>query len=473
MQMSISEMFVTFAQPLCIFVLLTSITGLAAIALAASQERKTVALWFLLGVIVAIVKIWLLQKTPQWGDANVDSRIYLLHAEALSLHWQGQPVDSRFYQLNGFLNWWIPSQGYLWRPEIQIPYSSVFGTYEWFYSALLACWHLITDDWQFWAMYSNAAFAGAFPAASYGIARQLGASPQVATVAAMLTMFDPSAGVNASWLLKDTLAGLFAILSIWALLKTLRTPDRPTTAILCLAIAGMSVTRFAAYAAFLLSLVIMFVLYLQRISSQTIFRVSITTIGSVLLFGVLFSAPTIPTHRSLLDSAIMPVTAKSQTLVERDESNVSYDPSVGLWQERFAEDPVGAIINSVTRSLFSPFPPVSALINSAAKSLFSSGPWFNASHGVSGTNAIELYYLGMPLWIICLPGILWGVLICVRIPDGAGFFVACMLLLLFGAYTLFLGEWSTRQRVFMLPVLFSYAAIGWNDLRSRYRSLVA
>jgi hypothetical protein len=41
------------------------------------------------------------------------------------------------------------------------------------------------------------------------------------------------------------------------------------------------------------------------------------------------------------------------------------------------------------------------------------------------------------------------------------------------AYTIFLGEWSTRQRVFMMPVFFAFAALGFDSLmRSRSRAPV-
>jgi hypothetical protein len=42
------------------------------------------------------------------------------------------------------------------------------------------------------------------------------------------------------------------------------------------------------------------------------------------------------------------------------------------------------------------------------------------------------------------------------------------------AYITFFGEWSTRQRIFMIPLFFAFAAIGWekiwNLLRIRCRS---
>lgn len=449
--MSIFEALESLAPPFGIFIVLASITGLITTALAATRERKAVAAWYLLGVTAVIIKIWLIQMAPQWADVSLDSQLYKVHAEAFSLHWQDQSVDAQVYRLNGFLNGWDSSFGPLWRPDMQIPYASVFGTYEWLYAAFLGSWRLVTTDWQFWAMYSNAAFAGAFPAASFGIVRHLGGSPRVAAVAALATLIDPSIGVNAAWLLKDTLAGLFAVIAIWATLKTLRTPGWSTVLILCVAATGLSLTRFAAYAALLLSLVLLLSFFFSRISSQTISRLGIAAIGSAMFFGVFYSIPKIPTPTMLVGAILTPVSAQKDTLVASKESNEAYDPSVAIWHEHLTKDPIGAIFTSAARSLFAPY------------------PWVIVSHGLSGTNGTELYYLGMPIWILCLPGILWGALICIRMPNGGGFFVACVLLALLSAYTLFLGEWSTRQRVFMLPVFFAYAAIGWNDLRSKYR----
>jgi len=45
-----------------------------------------------------------------------------------------------------------------------------------------------------------------------------------------------------------------------------------------------------------------------------------------------------------------------------------------------------------------------------------------------------------------------------------GFFVILFLGALLVVYTIFHGEWSTRQRVFALPIFFSLAAIGWSSL---------
>lgn len=449
------EVIASFALPASFFLALAGIIVLITVALTGDQERKAIVICYLLGLFAALVKIWLLQKAPQWADVSLDSNLYQLHAEAFSLHWLGQPIDARAFRLNGFINWRMVFHDDLWRPEMPISYASVFGTHEWLYAALLGCWHLITVDWQLWAMYSNAVFAAAFPAASYGIVRCLGGGTGVAKAAAALTLIDPSTGVNASWLLKDTLAGLFAVLAIWATLKTLREPAWSTALILCLAAAGLSMTRFVAYVALVLALVFLLIRFFRHLPARIITRLNLSLVGSLMLFGGLYAAPQIPTPVSLLKSVIMPISAQKHTLAADDQSDEAYDLSVALWHARLAESPLSALVTSAARTLFAPY------------------PWVVVSHGLSGTNGIELYYLGMPLWIICLPGIVWGILICMQRPHGSGFFIFCMLFGLLGAYTLFLGEWSTRQRVFMLPIFFAYAAIGWNDLRSKYLEQVA
>lgn len=437
-------------QPFVVFIFLAGLTCLTTVALAGPHERKLTIGWYFLGITAVAIKIWILQKAPQWTDVSLDSQLYKIHAEAFSLHWSGESVDAQTFRLNGFLNGWESSLGSLWRPDMQLPYASVFGTYEWLYSSFIGGWRVLTSDWEFWATYSNAVFAGAFPAASYGITKHLGGENRVASIAALITLFDPSIGVNAAWLLKDTLAGFFAVLAIWAALRSFRSSTGVSTIILGLSITGLSLTRFAAYAALLLALALFSCFYFKHVSSRVVFRIASAVMGSALLFGLFYSVPKIPTPVAMFSSALTPFTAQRDTLVSKESAD-SYDPTVGAWHDQFTKDPVRALIVSVARSLFAPY------------------PWIAIQHGISGTNGIELYYLGMPIWILCLPGILWGIFICIKRSRGEGFFVACILLALLSAYTLFLGEWSTRQRVFMLPIFFCFAAIGWDDVRSRYR----
>lgn len=436
------------------FVALLMSVVMTAVALSAQKDRRPAALWCLSGFLAACLKVWLIQQTPQWLDVSPDSRLYQLHAQALALHWQGEPVDALSYKLHGFLASWASGRGLAWDPDMTIAYSGVLGTHEWLYAALLGGWQLITDDWIVWATYSNAALAAMFPAAAYGIARCLGASPKVASVAAVLALVDPSSGVNASWLLKDTLAGFLAVTAIWGVLRTLQAPDESAPLVLLTAAAGLACVRFAGFAALLLAVVVISMTLFGRIWRQSLKHLGICVLASLVLFSVLYSSPQPLTLRSLVIATALPLEAQEATL-NADEGQRASDSTVMDWQTRWREDPLMAIVTSVARTLFAPY------------------PWVALTHGLSGTNSIELYYPGLVLWIACLPGILWGIPTSLRRAPREGLFLACMLLALLGAYTLFLGEWSTRQRVFMLPVFFGYAAVGWHDLYRRSKALVA
>lgn len=48
-------------------------------------------------------------------------------------------------------------------------------------------------------------------------------------------------------------------------------------------------------------------------------------------------------------------------------------------------------------------------------------------------------------------------------------FILCIALLVVGTYVVVMGEWSTRQRAYLLPFLYALAVIGyadWTDRRS-------
>lgn len=430
------------------FIALLMGVGITVASVAAREDRKSVVAWCLLGFLVSCFKVWLVLQTSQWLDVSPDSRQYQLHAQALAMHWQGEPVDAVSHKLHGFLASWASGHGRVWEPQMDLAYTSVLGTHEWLYAATLGGWRLLTDDWFFWATYSNAALAALFPAASYGIARCLGASSRVASAAALITLLDPSASVNAAWLLKDTLAGFFAVTAAWGVLRTLRAPDESAPLILFTAAAGLASVRFAGYAALIFGIAIVSATLLARAQRQALKHLSVCVVGAIVLFGALYSSPKPMTFQSFLAATILPITAQETTLNATDGDREE-DPAVAGWQARWKENPAQATIISVARTLFAPY------------------PWIAVTHGLSGVNGIELYYPGVILWILCLPGILWGIPLSLRHTPREGLFLACMLGALLGAYTLFLGEWSTRQRVFMLPVFYCYAAMGWHDLYLR------
>lgn len=425
-----------------------------ALALAEASERKRVALWCALGFLCACAKVWAFQQTPQWWDVSSDSRQYQLHAQALALHWQGVPVDAVAHKLHGFLATWSSQHGQVWTPDSAIAYTSVLGTYEWLYAATLGGWRLVTNDWLFWGICFNAAMAAIFPVAAYSIARDLGASTRVAAAAALLSLVDPSSGVHASWLLKDTMSGFFAVTAVWAVFRTLRAPSTLAISILTLSASGLASVRFVGYVALVLAIVIVVMTLFKRLPQRSVKHLCSAVLASLVLLGAMYSAPQPVTVASIISAAIQPMQAGKVTLHASEDQNAA-DLTVVEWRKRLREAPLEAIVTSAARTLFAPF------------------PWVAFTHGVSGTNSIELYYPGMVLWMLCLPGIFIGFLASLRSRSPESLFLACMLLALLGAYTVFMGEWSTRQRVFMLPVFFGYAAIGWHAFYARSRAWIA
>jgi hypothetical protein len=127
------------------------------------------------------------------------------------------------------------------------------------------------------------------------------------------------------------------------------------------------------------------------------------------------------------------------------------DDTVVDWYARLSKSPLKALATAASRTLFAPY------------------PWVIITDGLNFRNGIELYYLGVVPWIICLPGIFWAIARAIRNPSFPAAFLGLVLGACLGAYIVFLGEWSTRQRVFMLPVFFALASIGWADLVQRLR----
>jgi hypothetical protein len=437
----------TVSPALALYLMILAVAGLAAKTLAEECDKNRILVLFFIGFFVACTKIWLVQLAPQWNDTSPDSITYQLHAQAIALHWQGQIVDAASYQLSGFLNWY-KHLGSNWGPEMGVSYAGVLGSHEWIYSAYLACWRTATENWLTWAMYSNAALAAIFPAASYGIARSLNASERVATWAAVIAFIDPLSAVNTSWLLKDTLAGFFAVCAAWAAVRLLRAPNIGTGVVMFIATALLGSVRFAGFVAILLSIAIVLPTLYSKQQRVKLVHLGLAGIASIFLFCAVYTFPKFTTIHSFFQATTLPLRGQQQ-IFSRPQSADQADHSVVEWKEKWKSDPIKAVAISAARTLFAPY------------------PWVAVTDGLSFKNGIELYFLGMLVWIACLPGLAWGIIISLRIPSRQVIFINSMLFAILVAYTIFFGEWSTRQRVFMLPVFFSFAAIGWCDLYGR------
>jgi hypothetical protein len=434
------------------FTLCFVVSTLCAIALAEPGDRKVSAQFVLAGLFIACLKIWLIRQTPQWLDTPLDAIKYQLDAEALAAHWHGEAVNSQLYRLDGLSK--IFGQD-IWSPDAHMPYSSVLGTHEWLYAAYLAVWAYIAPHWPVWATYSNAALAALFPAATFGIARGLGSTTKVAALGGTITLVDPSAAVNGAWLLKDTLACWCVLIAIWAALAILRKPRFKLVFLLGIALGILGAVRFMALVAMLLAALVLVPALLVRRRNLASSSLLVASLFGVCLFGTLFCLPVGSTSSILERPAVAVsgvVVAQIETLSvsrEADVESPAVDESVVDWYGRLSESPLKALATAVSRTLFAPY------------------PWVIATEGLNFQSGIELYYLGVVLWIICLPGVFWAVVQALRNPSFPAVLLGLVIGACLGAYIVFYGEWSTRQRVFMLPVFFALAAIGWVDLVQR------
>ena len=122
------------------------------------------------------------------------------------------------------------------------------------------------------------------------------------------------------------------------------------------------------------------------------------------------------------------------------------DDSVLRWKDALVESPVYSIVRSAARTLFAPY------------------PWVAISPGLNWVSFSELYYPGVVFWILCVPGVFAELVSGLQQRELGFWLLALFLAVLVAAYTIWLGEWSTRQRVFALPAFFAFAAMGRGQL---------
>jgi hypothetical protein len=133
-------------------------------------------------------------------------------------------------------------------------------------------------------------------------------------------------------------------------------------------------------------------------------------------------------------------------VLRSNPGDATADDSVLSWKDDLADNPVYAIVRSAARTLFAPY------------------PWVAISPGLNWVSFSELYYPGVILWILCLPGIFAALARGLQQREPGFWLLTLFLSALVAAYTIWLGEWSTRQRVFALPAFFALAAMGWAQL---------
>lgn len=424
---------------------------MVACCLASRETRRTVVALVLLGLLFSCIKILIVQQAPQWQGIVPDENYYDSNARAFVSHWAGEVVDAQTHQLRGLLASHAAGlHGAEWMPDEKLPYSLIVGSHEWLYAGYVALWYWLGNVTLLTVVWTNALWAAFLPAAAFGIAYSLGARKDISLVAAGFTLLDPSIGVNASWLLKDTLASFLSMATLWAFLAYIKIEGKLRLLIAVFMLSALGCVRFVAFIGLLISTgVICGWLAFQKKELKH----SLLLVGALLcawlMQGLLAQLPYVHLGWGSADVSVVqllsrPVRVFSNGVgVLHATTGSAVDDSVLTWKMTLADDPWYALLRSMAHTLFAPY------------------PWVAISQGLTWKSPIELYYPGVLVWIFALPGIFIAIVQGLRRIDP----VYWLLLLFLGsqlvAYTIWLGEWSTRQRVFALPAFFALAVIGW------------
>ncbi len=433
-----------------IFVLVSTMTW----ALAPKTDKRVALGFVLAGLVASALKIAVFQQAPQWQDINPDSITYERNARAFVAHWRGKALPAEQYNLRGLKNFHAAGlHGPEWEPNDHFTYARIIGSHEWLYAAYVGLWYWLSGSSQALVISSNALWAALFPAAAFGIALALGAPKKWALAAGALALLDPSAGVNASWLLKDTLAGFLAMAVLWALTAYLREGGMARLLVAALALGLLGGVRYVAFLGLMIAVMLIAAWILVRRGYARGAALICTLAVSAAGFGVIYSAPqsVSPAQRVSPAQIVLPVKDSFATLLAK-KGDMAADDTVLRWKNSLAENLPLAIVKSAAHTLFAPY------------------PWVAIHPGLTWRSFSELYYPGVLLWILCLPGIFLAIAIGLRREDPAYWLVLLFLASQLAAYTIWQGEWSTRQRVFALPAFFALAAIGWHRMIAWWRS---
>ncbi|CAM5785199.1 hypothetical protein CCAE64S_01516 [Castellaniella caeni] len=432
-----------------------SLVLMVACCLVPCGMRRTTILVVFLGFVFSCLKIWAFQHAPQWQEIIPDSSYYDSNARAFASHWSGAAVDGGAYQLRGLLAAHAAGvHGREWLPDDMLTYNMITGSHEWLYAGYIALWYWLGEATPLTVIWTNALWAAFLPAAAFGIAYSLGAGKRLALVSAGLTLLDPSLGANASWLLKDTLASFLCMAALWGFLAYIRLGGIARCAIAAMMLSMLGGVRFVAFVGLIISTALICVwLIFQKRDWSMGFSIMGAILCAWLMQGFLAQAPHVFLDGGkgvgIVHFLIRPLEVFAGGVeVLGATSGGAVDESVLTWTTSMADQPVHSILRSVAHTLFAPY------------------PWIAFSAGLTWKTPTELYYPGVFLWILSLPGIIVAVFQGLRKVEPSYWLLLLFLASQLAAYTIWLGEWSTRQRIFVLPAFFVLTAIGYASIRS-------
>jgi len=419
--------------------------------------RKPAALAYVLLLLFYSLSILGLQQLPQWTDVPPDSNTYDLKGQAIDRHLDGETLPAEEFGLQ------VGEGETTWSPETPWSYAYVLGSVDFLYQMYVGYfYHLTTPDSQALIL-SHATMLAALPIFVFLLSIQLVNDKTLAGLASLLVVLDTNFSVNASWLLKDTWVTLLTTIALLTSASLLTDKDSQQhtwrVVILTLALTALSCLRSHVAIAFWIVLAFLITLRIFR-GNRRVVALLFTLFVSYYISG-LMKLPLIELN-------------SEQTYVNALFSNVSsLIGTIGVIEQSAYSTPNGAIDSAVAKfhSALDKSPLVTAS-KSIAHTLFAPYPWIALTHGFRGS-AMELYWPGTTLWIFGLPFMFSGLAAYIRRGSMEHMLPVFVSLIIVAAYIVTFGEFSTRQRQFLMPLFWIWAAYGITLGLSRIRRLRA
>lgn len=417
--------------------------------------------------------ILLVQQFPQATGINPDAILYDLQARALDLHWQGRTVPTESFGVLPFENPDGTRIFEYWRPLDRWGLAFVMGSSHFAYQLYVAVFYVLSDMPLQGVLLSHAALLGSLPLLAFGVAsRFFSRSARVPLLAAVLVVLDLNFSVSAAWLLKDTLVTWVTALAATAAVDLVnRRLGSLAAAVLVAALIVLAISRAHVFYALVLVIVAWSLMQWIRTGKHTALPIVVVAVawlgaGASLISdfakpasGLAAEAATAPLSAlrgfqhvagASFQAAPVPPTVVADGVVvspgDRCAVEGAVDGVVCDFHASLREAPLWTITRSVARTLFAPY------------------PWVALHPGLTWESFTELYYPGTLLWIALLPFFCLGVLFAPR-GRGSGLVLAFAAIICL-TYIGVLGEFSTRQRQFLMPLLVPFSA--WGVVEARH-----
>ena len=426
--------------------------------IADASQRKILCLLFLGGLAWFTFAILEVRSFPQATAEAPDASTYHLYATAITTHWNGEVVRREDFPLP-----WLDQHGRDWFPEENLPLGYVMGTRNYLYQAYAAVIYYFTGIHRIHVYLSQAILLAAIPPFVFGIAQLLFRERRVALLAVCLVFVDANFPVVGAFLLKESLLCLIILVVLWLTILVFRGAFQwYIPVLLVMAIAGLSVLRFHGNVAWWLAMFLVLGIA-KNCCGKLRWYIAGLVLASYVAAAVVFLPPwTWGKHfqfsiglTDVASTNLVALYGGVGTLVkawigetvENEPSissfkNIAREPWTADWFQLVKDDPFKALIRSIVRTVFAPY------------------PWIWFKDGLLGNNWYELMYPGVIPWCFGFPfGIvaLWKLRIKI---SPMLFFIFIWIGVTVAFYLVFQGEFSTRARVHLMPVFWIFIAYG-------------